>query len=218
MRREVSILVLALTVLACAGGETGVDLGEAQGAAAGYDVLLVTLDTTRADRIGCYGYAAATTPSIDRLAEHGVRVADAVTVAPVTLPAHASILTGRYPPEHGVRDNGEFVLGPDSVTLAETLQASGYAKTDYTKVTIPFYDSLKTIRVHIQAQRSGERPLTVASLGSAIFLDKVFEDAFINLLSASRATVALKIHNQCHAIYKLCAVTNRYSLTLIDAI
>jgi len=127
MRREVSILVLALTVLACAGGETGVDLGKAQGAAAGYDVLLVTLDTTRADRIGCYGYAAATTPSIDRLAEHGVRVADAVTVAPVTLPAHASILTGRYPPEHGVRDNGEFVLGPDSVTLAETLQASGYA-------------------------------------------------------------------------------------------
>ncbi|MBV8201974.1 MAG: sulfatase-like hydrolase/transferase, partial [Acidobacteria bacterium] len=90
------------------------------------NLLLITLDTTRADHLGCYGFALARTPVIDRLAASGVRCADAVTAAPITLPSHATILTGLYPPAHGVRDNGTFALGDDAVTLAERLHRAGY--------------------------------------------------------------------------------------------
>lgn len=89
-------------------------------------LLLVTLDTTRADRLGCYGHPGAETPTLDRLAAAGVRFATAYTSAPVTLPAHASILTGRYPPTHGVRDNGKFTLSDDALTLAEVLHDAGF--------------------------------------------------------------------------------------------
>ena len=90
------------------------------------NVLLVTLDTTRADHIGCYGFPLAQTPRLDRLAREGVRCANAVTAAPITLPSHSTILTGLYPPAHGVRDNGTYALGDDAVTLAERLKAKGY--------------------------------------------------------------------------------------------
>jgi choline-sulfatase len=98
-----------------------------RGAAAGFDLLVVTLDTTRADRLGAYGYAGAETPHLDRLAAEGFRFSEALTVAPVTLPAHASIWTGRLPPRHGVRNNAEFRLGDDESTLAEILRDQGYA-------------------------------------------------------------------------------------------
>jgi choline-sulfatase len=97
------------------------------GAAAGYNVMLITLDTTRADRVGCYGYQGVQTPTIDALAAGGVRFADAVSVVPMTLPAHASILTGDYPPTHGVRDNGTYRLNPEFRTLATDLKSAGYA-------------------------------------------------------------------------------------------
>lgn len=90
------------------------------------NLLLVSIDTLRADRLGCYGYAAAQTPVLDALAGRGVRFAEATTVAPLTLPAHASLLTGTFPAYHGVRDNGGFYLGDDQQTLAETLKARGY--------------------------------------------------------------------------------------------
>lgn len=90
------------------------------------NLLLVTLDTTRADHLGCYGYPLSQTPAIDRLAAEGVRCSDAVTAAPITLPSHATILTGLYPPAHGVRDNGTYALGDDAVTLAERLKRAGY--------------------------------------------------------------------------------------------
>jgi arylsulfatase A-like enzyme/Flp pilus assembly protein TadD len=90
------------------------------------NLLLITLDTTRADRLGCYGFGAARTPAIDRLAAEGVRCANAVTAAPITLPSHATIMTGLYPPAHGVRDNGTYALGDDAVTLAERLKRAGY--------------------------------------------------------------------------------------------
>ena len=100
--------------------------GLAPGAAAGYNVLVITLDTTRADHLGCYGHSGAETPVLDGLAESGLRFADAVTVAPVTLPSHVSIFTGLYPPNHGVRRNGEYTLRPDEVTLAELFDDHGY--------------------------------------------------------------------------------------------
>lgn len=119
--------VLSLLVLAgCSGRPADVPQGWRPGAAAGYDLLLVTLDTTRADHLGAYGYADAETPNLDRLAREGVRFSDAVTPVPLTLPAHASMLTGLWPPHHGVRTNSEFRLGAESSTLGERLGAAGY--------------------------------------------------------------------------------------------
>ena len=90
------------------------------GAARGSNLLLVTLDTTRADRLGSYGYARAVTPALDALAARGIRFADAVTVAGLTLPAHSSLHTGLYPPWHGVSINGQ-PLGDSYRTLADIL-------------------------------------------------------------------------------------------------
>jgi len=90
------------------------------------NVLLVTIDTCRADRLGSYGFTLARTPNLDRLAREGVRCEEAAAVAPITLPSHASILTGLLPPAHGVRDNGTYALGAGTVTLAERLKAAGW--------------------------------------------------------------------------------------------
>ena len=96
------------------------------GAASDHNVLLITLDTTRADRLGCYGYGQARTPHIDDLAREGVRFARAYCPAPLTLPAHSSILTGLHPATHGVRNNGHD-LAPKWRTLAEILKDRGFA-------------------------------------------------------------------------------------------
>jgi arylsulfatase A-like enzyme/cytochrome c-type biogenesis protein CcmH/NrfG len=96
------------------------------GAAPRDNVLLVTLDTTRADRIGVYGHAAARTPNLDRLARAGARFDACLATAPLTLPSHASLLTGLLPPEHGVRNNGTFVLAERHQTVAGALRGQGY--------------------------------------------------------------------------------------------
>lgn len=88
--------------------------------------VLVTLDTTRADAIGAYGERTDVTPHLDALARDGVRFDRAYSVTPLTIPAHSSIMTGLYPPRHGVRDNGDFFLGDDADTLAERLGRAGY--------------------------------------------------------------------------------------------
>lgn len=95
--------------------------------AEGSSLLLITLDTTRADGLGCYGGPAWASPNLDRLAREGVRFEQARTVAPITLPAHASMLTGLYPFEHGARDNSIFRVPGDLTTLAEHLSRSGYS-------------------------------------------------------------------------------------------
>jgi arylsulfatase A-like enzyme len=90
-------------------------------------VLLATLDTTRADRLGCYGHAAARTPFLDRMAAEGVRFERAWCAAPITLPSHATLLTGVWPAAHGVRDNGLFVLDGGATLLSEALSSEGFA-------------------------------------------------------------------------------------------
>ena len=90
------------------------------------NVLLVTIDTLRADRVGAYGYAGAKTPVLDRLAREGVRLEEAVVQVPQTRPSHASILTGRYPYEHGLRDNASPRLKAGTPTLATVLRGLGY--------------------------------------------------------------------------------------------
>lgn len=89
-------------------------------------VLLITLDTTRADHLGCYGRAGDPTPNLDALASHGVTFRQAYSHVPLTFPSHTSMLTGRLPTHHGVRDNGGFVLGADVPTLAERFAAAGH--------------------------------------------------------------------------------------------
>jgi arylsulfatase A-like enzyme/Flp pilus assembly protein TadD len=89
-------------------------------------LLFITLDTTRADRLGCYGYSEAATPTLDRLAAAGVRFDRAYSPAPLTLPAHTSVFTGLYPPEHGLRTNGRGRLDEKLATLPALLQEVGY--------------------------------------------------------------------------------------------
>jgi arylsulfatase A-like enzyme/Tfp pilus assembly protein PilF len=89
-------------------------------------VLLVTIDTLRADHVGIYGYHEASTPTIDALARRGVRFETAVAHAPLTGPSHASILTGQTPLGHGFRNNSGFILAPDVKTVAQDFRNAGY--------------------------------------------------------------------------------------------
>lgn len=106
-------LVAALGLGACAGGESP-----------RRSALLLSLDTTRADALSCYGGGAAT-PNLDRLAREGILFERAHTVVPITLPAHASMLTGLIPLRHGLRDNGAAALPESATTLAELARARG---------------------------------------------------------------------------------------------
>jgi arylsulfatase A-like enzyme len=90
------------------------------------DVILVTIDTMRADATGFSGAGKVQTPTIDRLADGGVVFLSAHAHAVVTLPSHCSILTGLYPYQHGVRDNAGFVLRSDIPTLGSILRGAGY--------------------------------------------------------------------------------------------
>ncbi len=92
----------------------------------GPNIVLLTLDTTRADHLGYAGWPYASTPNLDALARRGLRFERCDSSAPITLPSHATILSGLFPPRHGVRDNGTFVL-PDGIpTLAERFAQGGY--------------------------------------------------------------------------------------------
>ncbi|HEY3968843.1 MAG TPA: sulfatase, partial [Planctomycetaceae bacterium] len=90
------------------------------------NLLLITLDTTRADHLGCYGCSTARTPALDALAAAGMLCDCAYTVAPLTLPAHASLYTGLYPAEHGIRTNARGMLDAAVPTLTEVLARKGY--------------------------------------------------------------------------------------------
>ena len=98
-----------------------------RGALAGNNLLLITIDTTRAEQIGCYGNPNIETPTLDRLAAEGVLFSRVMAVSPTTLPSHSSLLTGLYPLHHGARNNGLFRLKDECVTLAELLSEHGYA-------------------------------------------------------------------------------------------
>lgn len=89
-------------------------------------VVLVSIDTCRADHLSCYGYPKKTTPNIDSVAKDGVMFMRAQTTNPITLPAHSSLLTGTLPPYHGVHNNYLYRLGDSQVSLAEILKENGY--------------------------------------------------------------------------------------------
>jgi choline-sulfatase len=123
--RRVAVAVFAAALLGVAG-LVAFRHPRVQGPARPLHILLVTIDTLRADHLGCYGFPRAATPTLDGLAARGVRFATAVVHVPLTAPSHASILTGRTPPHHGLRDNGGFVLPPSARSIAEYFRESGY--------------------------------------------------------------------------------------------
>jgi len=132
-----SVIVLLPTLLflsSCGKSETealrptpeSVAAETAEAVTGGTSVLLITVDTLRADRLSCYGFTGGLTSHIDELAAGGALFEDAVTPVPITLPSHASILTGLYPNTLGVRNNGTYRLGGQAVTLAELFSKAGY--------------------------------------------------------------------------------------------
>jgi len=114
LRLPLLVLLASFALLACSGG------------GARPNVLLITLDTTRADRLGCYGYAKAQTPALDALAASGARFEHAYAQVPLTLASHATLLTGKYPATTGLRINADAKLPQGVRTLAESFQERGY--------------------------------------------------------------------------------------------
>jgi arylsulfatase A-like enzyme/predicted Zn-dependent protease len=92
-----------------------------------FNVILITVDTLRADRLGCYGFSRIKTPAIDGFAGCGLKFENCFAQTPLTLPSHTSLLTGTQPFFHGVRDNGGFVVPQEIKTLAEVFKDNGYA-------------------------------------------------------------------------------------------
>src|SRR5437762_12911497 len=118
---RVAVLIIALPLASCGPRPSRANLH----AVPGQNVLLVTIDTLRADALGCYGGPAAT-PALDRLAAEGVRFDFAHAHAVLTLTSHASILTGQYPFQHGLRDNSGYRLPRETRTAATLPNSAGY--------------------------------------------------------------------------------------------
>ncbi len=91
-----------------------------------FNVILVTVDTLRADRVGCYGFSRVDTPTMDLFAARGVKFERCYAQTPLTLPSHTSIFTGTLPLFHGIRDNGGFIVPKELKTLAEVFKDKGY--------------------------------------------------------------------------------------------
>ena len=115
-------VVLAMVVWSCAR-----DGARASPIFRGAPLVLISIDTLRSDRLPIYGYAPGATPAIDALRRDGVLSARAYTHAPLTLPAHVSILSGLLPPDHGVRDNLGYAVAPSLLLLPELLEDAGYS-------------------------------------------------------------------------------------------
>jgi arylsulfatase A-like enzyme/Tfp pilus assembly protein PilF len=137
-RKQICLWLTAL-LLACGGRQE--DGSSSEGGHGGLppaslSVLLVTLDTTRADRLEPYGADDATTPTLLRLAQEGALFERAFASTPVTLPSHASIFTGLDPPAHGVRNNGSHYLDEATITLAEILQSEGFRTAAFVSAAV----------------------------------------------------------------------------------
>ncbi len=125
MRIQVLIGCLVASPLSAGASSIPMGVSEPRGSGDTPNVLLITLDTTRADYLGSYGYPLPTSPNLDRLARRGVRFTTAIAQVPLTSPSHATMMTGLYPHEHGAVRNG-VPLPEDAETLAERLKQAGY--------------------------------------------------------------------------------------------
>ena len=120
-------LLLIMLVILLTGAGIWFFIQQRSSAGAFGHVVLISLDTCRADYLSCYGYARPTTPNIDALAKKGYLFSHAMTPVPITLPAHTSMFTGTIPPHHGKHENKDVYFDPSHVTLAELLKAKGYS-------------------------------------------------------------------------------------------
>jgi len=127
--RSRSCGLAALLAICCACGRAARPSAPpiAAGALRGANVLLVTIDTLRADYVGAYGSSRGATPTLDRLAAEGLRFDVVYAHVPLTLPSHTTIMTGTYPFTSGVRDNGSFRFDGARPTLASALKHAGYS-------------------------------------------------------------------------------------------
>ena len=130
--------------------------------------VLITLDTTRADALGCYGGRQGVTPNLDALAREGVLYESARSVAPLTLPAHASMLTGLVPPRHGLRDNGLRALPASATTLAEAARERGVATAAFVAAVVldRAWGLAQGFEVYDQPQGAAEARLAMAERGA----------------------------------------------------
>ncbi len=126
----VAVIVAVVLFFLIRGGTAG-----KIASARGLNLLFITLDTTRADHIGAYGYQNGQTPTLDSLARQGVMFENCYTSVPLTLSSHCSIFTGRYPLGHLVRDNGAFFLGENETTLAEKMKENGLADRTFAVIS-----------------------------------------------------------------------------------
>ncbi len=122
----ICILVLLLATLPISCDPTGEPAS----------IILITMDTTRQDRIGCYGCDFASTPALDNFSNQATCFENAFTPIPVTLPSHLTMMTGHTPIAHGIRNNGWLNLNPDATTLAELLAANGYATAAFVSASV----------------------------------------------------------------------------------
>src|SRR4029077_18592640 len=120
-RSGAALLAVAACVVAGAGCRRGAGL-----AASGTPVILISIDTLRADHLPAYGYRGVDTPNLDALRHDAILFEHAYSQVPLTLPSHTAIMTGLVPPQNGVRDNLGYALGPGPATLAATLKEKGY--------------------------------------------------------------------------------------------
>jgi arylsulfatase A-like enzyme/tetratricopeptide (TPR) repeat protein len=136
------------------------------GACRGCNVLLITIDTLRLDRVGAFGGRPGLTPTLDALARNGVRFTRAYASAPLTLPSHASILTAVSPPVHGLRANGLFRLGPNLPTLATLLKSAGYRTGAFVGAFVLDARFGLNRGFDVYDDRYGETPLNESSEGA----------------------------------------------------
>ncbi len=153
------------------------------------NVLVITVDTTRADHLGCYGHRGVKTPVMDALAQKGVMFANAFTTSPSTLPSHSTILTGLYPCHHGARANGSFKVAPENTTLAEILSAEGYATAAFISAYVldgrfgldqgfDLYDDDLSKGVKLAAHCFRERPAQYTNESAISWLETVKDRKF----------------------------------------
>jgi arylsulfatase A-like enzyme len=206
MSLVVVLLVLIASGTSCNGSDPGVVAAEIRG------VLLISIDTTRADRLGVYGYPGDPTPHIDALAQGATVFNHVVAPAAMTQPSHASMFTGLDPTAHGVRGNTGYRLGDSNLTLAEILSAQGFVThaivaSDVLDPKFGFDQGFDTYDAGvIDTKRDGSlvyraRPAGEVATGAAAFLDKQGEDPFFLFLHFYDAHAPHRAPEAFYALY-----------------
>jgi len=189
LRRQIAVLFCLSAAVACSRGTPEGPGSTIDFRATGRpSILLITLDTTRADHLEPYGAGNVETPSLSRLADDGIVFEHAVATSPVTAPAHASLLTGLYPPRHGVRNNSTHYLSKDVSTLAELLSEAGYRTAAFVSTVIlerrygldqgfeVYDDDIRSSAAGNERRMTVERPAGTTADRALTWLDALDDD------------------------------------------